>query len=529
MFEEKVRKLPFSVGEIQRQLTLVLANPDFRATPQQVDLLKYVVGQTLAGKADKIKAYTVATEVFGRRTDFDQNLDPIVSIQASRLRRALKHYYETAGTNDRIRIGIPTGTYVPVFEKSPSVQLAVEPSRRVFAADEGGRSWPSVLVRPLHNFSGAPERDAWGLALATELADELSRYPDIRVITNGPVHLNKAPGEHGVRFVLDGNVRSDGTCVKVIFNLTDTRTGRQIWSDSFRTSMATARRIAFQEQVARVIAVKVAGKRGWIAQTLDREARRRTPQHSQIYEAALRYYEYELTWNPAVLERFFTALDKALAIDPECGQMWSMRGRLFADLYAHDIPGFERPLEQAFTFAQNGLRLLPGDQRAHVTMAFVHLLRNDLKSGRQEAERALELGGETLFVLDGIGYLLTLMGDWQRGPLLIEKVLNVNPFCSNDVHYALWVNWLRQEDYTRARLETMKLNRPALFWDHLARAATLGLCGKIEEGRRSATELLSRKPDFPERGRLLIEHFIKFDDIVEQVIQGLVAVGMRVD
>jgi hypothetical protein len=65
------------------------------------------VNQTLAGNADRIKGYTVATEAFGRRSDFDQSIDPIVSIQASRLRRAMERYYKTAGKHDPIRIDIP--------------------------------------------------------------------------------------------------------------------------------------------------------------------------------------------------------------------------------------------------------------------------------------------------------------------------------------------------------------------------------------------------------------------------------------
>ena len=74
----------------------------------------------------------------------------------------------------------------------------------------------------------------------------------------------------------------------------------------------------------------------------------------------------------------------------------------------------------------------------------------------------------------------------------------------------------------------MKLNRPALFWDHLARAATYGLLGNVEGGRKHAAELLNLQPDFAARGRILIGHFIKFDDILEQVFEGLKAVGIEV-
>ncbi len=75
----------------------ILASPAFRATDAQKAFLEFVVKKMLAGESEEIKGYTVATRVFGRREDFDQATDPIVSIQANKLRRALEHYYLTAG------------------------------------------------------------------------------------------------------------------------------------------------------------------------------------------------------------------------------------------------------------------------------------------------------------------------------------------------------------------------------------------------------------------------------------------------
>ncbi len=170
---------------ISRQLEHMLNSPSFRATPMQIALLRYVVAQTLAGNADQIKAYTVATEVFGRGPDFDQSIDPVVSIQAGRLRRAMERYYLTAGKHDPIRIDIPKGGYVPMFEK----RLAARTTADAIDGDKLDirviSTWPSVLIQPLPNISGRPEFDFWGVGLATELADELSRYADIRVMTQG--------------------------------------------------------------------------------------------------------------------------------------------------------------------------------------------------------------------------------------------------------------------------------------------------------------------------------------------------------
>jgi hypothetical protein len=114
---QKTSSLDASKERIFHQLEHMMANPQFNVTPQLVALLKFVVNRKLEGNADSTTEYTIATEVFGRRSDFDPSIDPIASIQANRLRLALVRYYQNSGKNDPILINIPRGTYVPVFKK----------------------------------------------------------------------------------------------------------------------------------------------------------------------------------------------------------------------------------------------------------------------------------------------------------------------------------------------------------------------------------------------------------------------------
>jgi adenylate cyclase len=514
--------------EISRQLDRMLAGPDFNATPQQISFLKFVVDQTLADKAREIGDYTVASKVFGRGTDFDPRTDPVVSIQAGLLQRGLARYFATAGKYDPIRIDIPPGTYVPVFEKRLQAQTIDTANKGLNYDIRVESSRPAVLVRPLRNLSGDPELDFWGIGLAAELAAELNRYPDIRVMTLRSDNPNTDADQRAVRFEVDGSVRNDGTCIKIILKLTDTRTGHQIWSESSRSSIEAAGLIAFHEDLARSIAVKIAGERGWIMKTLAKESKRRLPQHATVYEAVLQYIEYDVTFTPQAFSRALAALERAVVIDPEYGPAWSMLARLYADICFLDFPGYQDPLKKAFEFAQKGTRLSPDNQRCRAVMAYIHLFRNDLAAGLAEAERALNLGPETLFMIDGIGYLMTLMGDFERGPALIRKVMQLNPFYGNYVHFALWVNCLRQKDYAAAYHEALRLNAPIFFWDQIVKASSLGLLGNIEDGRKIAAELLKLKPDFPARGRILIRHYIKFEDILDRVIKGLNAVGVEV-
>ena len=513
--------------DITRQLERILDSPDFKATPQQTALLRYVVNQTLAGNAYRIKGYIVATEVFGRRSDFNQSNDPIVSIQASRLRQAIELYYETAGKNDPIRIDIPKGGYVPTFdEQLPDDQpIAADPTAPVSFME----NWPAILVQPLRNLSGDPGLDFWGIGLATELAHELNRYPDIRVMTLGADNPHRKADQATAQFEVAGNVRSDEECLKVAVRLTDTQNGRLIWSDSRRTAIETARLISFQEDIAKEVAVKIAGEHGWVSKTLASRWKRYPPKDTKVYEAVLRYYEFDLNGTPETLSRALASLERAVTNEPECGQAWSMLARILGVSYHQDIPGYEHALETAFKYAAKGIRLSPGDQRSRVIMAYIHLLRNELAAGRAEAEQARNLGPQTLFMLDAIGFLMTYLGDWERGPALVEKVIQLNPFYANYCHYTLWFNYFRQKNYAAAYRETMRLKRPAIIWEPLVKAATLGLSEKTDEGKKYAKKLLEIKPDFPGKARDLLARTIKFEEILDRVIEGLNKVGLCIE
>jgi adenylate cyclase len=146
-----------------------------------------------------------------------------------------------------------------------------------------------------------------------------------------------------------------------------------------------------------------------------------------------------------------------------------------------------------------------------------------------ETDRALALNPNSLIFLENIGHLLTLFGDWQRGPALIRKAIDANPYYSNIAHYSLWVDWVRQKEYQQALLETLNFRTPSLFWDPLMKAAASGLLEKTKEGKHAVGALLKLKPDFAKRGRALIKHYIKFDDIFDRVLEGLKKAGLNIE
>src|ERR1043166_4357950 len=101
--------------EIRAALQRMIVSDVCSRSPQLGAFLRFVVEAVLQGKADRIKAYTIGVEVLRRDTNFDPQLDPIVRVEATRLRRALERYYGGPGAGDPIIVDLPRGSYVPTF------------------------------------------------------------------------------------------------------------------------------------------------------------------------------------------------------------------------------------------------------------------------------------------------------------------------------------------------------------------------------------------------------------------------------
>ena len=97
------------------QLEKVLHSRTLQNSENLKAFLRFVVEKTLADEDVQLKEYTIATEVFGRKSDYDPRIDSVVRVQAGRLRTKLQEYYTVEGKNDQIVIDLPKGHYHPVF------------------------------------------------------------------------------------------------------------------------------------------------------------------------------------------------------------------------------------------------------------------------------------------------------------------------------------------------------------------------------------------------------------------------------
>jgi adenylate cyclase len=524
-----------SHADIRAQLERVLAHREFQATDRIRDFLRFVVEESLAGRAKGLKGFTIATQVFGRGKDFDAALDPIVRIQGGRLRRALERYYLVAGGRDPIRIDIPKGRYVPSFTKQPPIRTRA--SDALYTDESRGVDGPTVAILPFTNVAEDPEQIFFVNGLAVELVSELNRYQDLVVVpcqeivpaALGRVQLGDLTREVGARFLVSGSVRRDASRIKVHAHLTDAITGRQIWGDDYSIDPAASGLIETQEEIAGSVIAAIAGEYGIIARRLAGESRKKRPEELSTYEALLRYHHYMLVMTPEAAESAFAALQRATEREPEYGPAWAGLANLYCNAVVFDHPRFEQPLEIAFAHARRAAALDPASQLARTILAYVYLLRGELERFAEEAEVALALNLNSPNFAGTIGYLYACAGDCDRGPELLERSIALNPSHPKWFHHGLYVCHFARREYEDAYREAQKVGFNVGFWDPALRAAALGKLGRFDEARAAGAELLQQKPDFESRVRELVSYTLKQSDVVEDFLDGLRCAGLKVD
>ena len=475
-------------------LERLLASVDFDASPRSREFLRHVVEETLAGQAARLSQVSIARLVFKRPDDFDPGIDPIVRIQAVRLRRSLERYYLLSGHDDPVRIELPRGGYIPLLRWATPAE---RPIRHATPASEPALDvddWPVVVVQAFE--CSAPEAAA--ARLREELATELGRYQDVRVVLGGRRGDADRPAGRGAHFALGGTVREVDGSLRISVRLVDFADGRQIWADEYQHPPDPER--DFDETVAQVIAARVASEQGIVARTLAEQHQRRPLDELGPYGALLRSYHLVFTREASELAPAIEALRRAVSRDPAFGLAWTQLGRLYALNYAFEVAPIDTPIEEAVRLAQKGAHLEPTSLRSRAVLAAIQLFAGEIETARVEAERALALCPTSLVYLDALGWVLTLLGCWESGREIVDRAIQRNPYHLPFVFHALWVDHIRRGEWDEAYHVAVRYTDAVWFWRPLMLASTLGLLGRRTEAERARRRSPSGAAGLPDPG-----------------------------
>jgi len=243
---------------VTKQLHRILASKTFRQADRIKRFLDFIVKETVAGRADKLKEFSVGVEVFGRDSNFDPRFDPIVRVQARRLRSQLEKYYAEEATPDEMILEVPKGRYAVIFKVAKVNKVA--PPRKSVAPLLVSRN--TVLALPFSDLSPLGDQHSFCAGLDQEMINTLTKLKFVRLaVWTGPSakevewDLEDAATRFNAAVVVSGSVRKSGGEIRIMANLIDTASGCYLWSTSINGKQDDC--FVLQEEVARAVANKL--------------------------------------------------------------------------------------------------------------------------------------------------------------------------------------------------------------------------------------------------------------------------------
>jgi TolB-like protein/predicted negative regulator of RcsB-dependent stress response len=361
---------------VREHLSRLLAGPAFAQVDRLKRFLRYVVEETVAGRAENLKEYSIGVEVFDREMTFDPRTDPIVRVQARRLRARLSRYYEEEGRNEEVRIELPKGSYAPIFHRRDPSAL-----KRTVVTALASRN--TITVLPFADRTPKGDMAYFCEAISEGIVNALAKVQQVRVIAaprTGEVASSQAAT------IISGSVRKSGNQLRITVQFIDSANDSYLWSEVFDRTGEDEFRI--EEEIAQAVLEKV--KNDIIGSDGGRRSRR--PASISAYNLYLqgRYHCSQRT--DAGLRKALDFFERAAAEDPQYAAAYSGLADAYSLLSHYGV----LPPAEVWTKAASNAAwaVLLDDElaEAHTSLAHVKATQDwDWHGAAHEFQRAISL------------------------------------------------------------------------------------------------------------------------------------------
>lgn len=525
--------------DIWAQIEKVCSGPEFANSARLTRFLRFITEETLAGRGDRLKAYTIALAVFERRDTFDSQTDPIVRIEAGRLRRMLEHYYLTQGKDDPVVVTVPKGGYTPRFAwhgagrrpdcpsdggptaeaTSPSVTkrwgglliagillvavCATWLARRLTLPDDGVAT-PTVLVLPFVASGKDSLSEELAAGVSDALIDQLAAFSGLRVMgretsrwAQGHLNLDRIRADLGVRYLVEGNVRQVDGQVNIVARLVDAKTGSIIWLRQLDSQQA-ADVARLQVDVARELATKIGQPYGIIFQNDSGQFGGRLPLDWAGYRCTLRYYTYRVELSRDSHAEARACLEQLVSRVPNFATGWGMLSMLYLDEDRGGYPSTSgrKGLAGALEAGRKAGEADPDDVRALQALSLALYFDSQPDEGRAVGEKALAINPNDPELLSELGARIAQAGDPAKGRELIAKAMALNP--GNAGYYMgnlALISFIEgRTDQAVKDIEASNLSRYSGY--HIVATIVYAEAGRLDDARREGEVVMKKRPGF---------------------------------
>lgn len=513
-------------ADLRAHLQRILASKKFARSNRLSSFLEFVVKETLAGREHRLKARVIAIEAMNRDESFNSTVDPIVSIQAGRLRRALDEYYQGPGIAETIRISLPKGSYKPVFE---SARFSDNGQPNLVKPNRG----PTIAVVPLMDLGSKTGEEYFGIGLTQELVGAIAAFQELTVIAVPPLDEGDSIAdatarfgrEFNARFVLSGTFRRTEDRLIVRMELTDSTSAAIVWTDKITRDLAVPQSFDLEEEVARQTALAIACNYGVVPRTLTAEVHRKHTSELSVYDAILRHRHYQCVATNESRDQAIAALERAIQIEPDFALCWAMLSEAIVDAYGLRINSEMEVVRRGQDMARRAVALEPNCQHAWWALAYANFHSRDRDGVLKAVEKVIELNPNNGYLVVVAAWAMALVGQWNRGLSILAELMKQNPYFPGWLHLAPFLNHYRQGEFEKAYEHASLFNTPALAWDPILRAAALARLGRASEAETAFNELHSKFPDAAADPAHYLRGYIFFDELVDDVVSGLRQAG----
>lgn len=438
-----------SKEDVFSQLQRILDSAQISRSVVLTDFLSFVVKETLAGRHEGLKEYTIGVQALKKEPDFNPQVDSIVRIHAGRLRRALKEYYYEQGKEDPIIISIPKGNYAPSFklssEQRPFIPPVVENGdsgddydvyQSKKSKDEfhrlpgvfGIQGKVFITVEPFKNIGSESHLQFFAEGLREYLRTELSQYYGVKVrVSSTTEEATAKTSSASTDFFLGGSVQWLKGRILLWVHLVDINTCEQVWARTFDRDMPGDDYFDFQQYVVDRILGSIMGLRGAISRYQIDRVDNSLHESGLLYPIHYWYYQHSRHFNSQVASNAKRFYQEIVSKDPSNAIAFAYLSQIVSGELLMNSTDPEKSLADGTNYAHKSLRCDPYCQEGHLALATSLLFKGSFAEAVATLDQGLRLNERNSDYRASMGALLIYMGYYDRGKEILDVAFQQTP------------------------------------------------------------------------------------------------------
>lgn len=513
--------------EVRAALDRIITSSGFRSSPQLAAFLIFVVEAALEGRVERVKGYTIGVEVLKRNENFDPQMDPIVRVEATRLRRAMERYYSGPGAGDPVRIKLVRGNYIPVFHYHSAAPSGVarNPSP---AADtfQSGNGMPTLFIQPFDVHAASGAQTFSGSALHEKLCDAFARFDTVNIISSGG---QSAEAGASYNYRLNGSVEfRDDLTANARFRLLDASDSTVVWSRVFERLTASDGRGEVEDAIVTELAATLLQPYG-VIRAHERVRHLATGAGDPRYRCIVEASESFRSFNPAQHMRARACLEHLTSTDPSFASGFSYLAAIYFREFQYGYSGQmgdRTMLDRALEMARRAIELKPENSRAYQILFGVLFARQEVAAAFAAGDKSIALNRYDTTVMSDYGGRLIMVGEIQRGMEMLQRAGEFGVVRPSWHHFYMFLGSYLSGDLANTIHHANQITVDDYALGLVARALAAIAAGDRGRANEFLQKLRTINPAWATNTREELEKFFPVAELVDRLARDLVKAGL---